>query len=747
VFPALKKSASKFDYGEANEGGNWFIYDIQIKPLANVSNLPPEILGNWFNTNTRNWEISLFDTLAVYNSQLWSYNDINLKKGTGSIKLQNNSNSVELFIKLDKSGNCNIGQSEDKLETFTRDLPEISTVKIDEKPYELLVFKHDTATYSGYLKGYSPRFGGKTFSIYVDDIITGNQNVFIGLINDNGYFTVKIPLYYPHFVYVRSNFFNSPVYLEPGKDVFQILNSGNADNSPLFMGASGKINNELQSLNNINSLNYDDLMNKVIDMKPADYKLYFKKIYDNDIAALNSIYKTNTIGVKAYQIKRLGIEYNYFQYLMSYDMYFESAYREKYQIPRTQRDLPVVIDSPTAEYFDFITSENVNNPLAVISSSYDSFINRLKYLNILRSNSEISLSTYGIVEGLQKSGYIFTESEKILIENIKKQEEIINNPEIKAFNEKYGKQQQAFNEKYLETLQVFYQNANADIDAAYIEKYLKNKGVKLTKAEKQLLKAQEELSKKMPKIEFGEGYSDSLKVFHEKHNEFVNDYLRKLSEDARNENLEKIFGVKKGFATDIMSAQDACRKIVEEVSPVSDVALKEIQNNIVTPFISDYIAWCNQQSLLRIEANKKKGGYVLNEVPKTEADALFDNIMEKYKGKIVYVDFWATWCGPCRSGIEQIKSLKEEMDGKDVVFVYITGPTSPASTYKNMIPDIKGEHYRVSDDEWNYLSSKFNIVGIPHYVLVGKNGEVISPNLGHMDNSSLKVRLEKLMNE
>jgi thiol-disulfide isomerase/thioredoxin len=126
---------------------------------------------------------------------------------------------------------------------------------------------------------------------------------------------------------------------------------------------------------------------------------------------------------------------------------------------------------------------------------------------------------------------------------------------------------------------------------------------------------------------------------------------------------------------------------------------------------------------------------------------LFDEIIKKYKGKVVYVDFWATWCSPCRSGIEQIKPLKEELVGENIAFVYITGPSSPKGTWANMIPDIKGEHYRVSSDEWNYLGSKFNITGIPHYMLVGKNGEMINPNLNHMGNAELKAELLKRVKE
>ena len=116
------------------------------------------------------------------------------------------------------------------------------------------------------------------------------------------------------------------------------------------------------------------------------------------------------------------------------------------------------------------------------------------------------------------------------------------------------------------------------------------------------------------------------------------------------------------------------------------------------------------------------------------------------KNDTLYVtNFFATWCGPCMQGIKEIASLKEEMKNENVVFLYITGPSSPEKTWNNNIPNIKGKHYRVTQDEWNYLTQKFNISGIPHYVLVNKNGEVVNPKLGHHGNEALKRILVEQM--
>ena len=144
---------------------------------------------------------------------------------------------------------------------------------------------------------------------------------------------------------------------------------------------------------------------------------------------------------------------------------------------------------------------------------------------------------------------------------------------------------------------------------------------------------------------------------------------------------------------------------------------------------------------------------VVKQLPKgLPVDEILKTILAEFKGQVVVVDFWATWCPPCMRAMEQIDPIKEKYikENSPVAFVYITGETSPLEKWKTTIPGIKGYHYRLSDKEFSSLMRQLGIRGIPCYYIATKAGEHSYDNIaegGYPGDDVITAKIEEALSK
>ncbi len=118
------------------------------------------------------------------------------------------------------------------------------------------------------------------------------------------------------------------------------------------------------------------------------------------------------------------------------------------------------------------------------------------------------------------------------------------------------------------------------------------------------------------------------------------------------------------------------------------------------------------------------------------------------KSKVTYLDFWASWCGPCRGEMPASKALREEYAAKGVNFVYISldeDKADWASANKNFaLPD--GHSFVLPNPSNSEITTKFNISSIPRYVLMDANGNVVDDNAPRpSETERIKAALDKML--
>ncbi len=699
-FEPVPEDVAKVDYLHSGADAGWVQGQIWGLALQDECPLPYFARGNWLTTDGKNrWVWGFHDDLAIYDNRFWRYLKVE-PSGKKAFRMTLESDGDELSLTVRASGDGGIkveteGAGSGVYRRGFMETPGACRWTYEPERYRDKLYEPGKAVLKGYLKGYDPRLGFRTMTFRTRDFTNPEDNVsHLIEIDENGCFEASVELDVPQKSYLSSTVFSDYVLLIPGDTLLCYYDLGE------------KMNPREQAVPSDRT--------RFMGGKGAEYEharmFAFRSLPGRSEPGIDDIGQYVRQCVEEKQGDRLK------------EIVFD-------RIGRCRDSL--------ARFFDRYTAlSDYTRDLLVTEALYSNYMLLVEYQMLW------DLSQYTSPVFFDENGELQVEWQPLEPEFLDfMTPEWFDNPlsvtssDFRSFINRSGCSD------YLSgwvTLQNFCARSVQELFTEYVRQREQLPSATLDSLEvfrvglKQL-----EDGLFVPDVE---NVAPEVKELMDRYGKGFMRERNCLVYDRAADTLCH-WGIEKSLMFDyaLLSALNFRKKMCspEELLPEVGQALTHVRTPAVAARIAELYA---SEKMKAAEISVKPSGLDTDD----PCDAAFAEMIAPYAGNVLFIDFWATGCGPCRQGMIRQKPIVEKSKDKKIKFLYVTGESSsPLGAYNKFLSEagIGGEHIRLDDDRWNMLSAKFGITAIPYSLIVDKEGNVVETDCIRYTIDELKQKL------
>ena len=187
--------------------------------------------------------------------------------------------------------------------------------------------------------------------------------------------------------------------------------------------------------------------------------------------------------------------------------------------------------------------------------------------------------------------------------------------------------------------------------------------------------------------------------------------------------------------------------------PLGDHAMQFMEENVQMPAAKAFLKRENDKYLAILNKELRYANSLRNSddiAGMNDGESILRKLLEPIKGKVVIIDVWGTWCGPCKRALSHSQEEYARLANYDVAYLYLANGSSKES-WENVIKqyEVTGEnvyHYNLPDEQQSKVENFLKVSGYPTYRIVDKEGNILDVNADPRDLDALE-RVVRQLNE